>query len=82
MLDKDDFKHIPSILWKSGVRFVLVEALPGSKIDGVCVWIGDQPVIGMTLRLDRPDNFCFVLRHECEHILREDGKEITFAPVE
>jgi HTH-type transcriptional regulator/antitoxin HigA len=82
MLDKDDFRHIPSILWKCGVRFVLVEALPASKIDGVCVWIGDQPVVGMTLRLDRPDNFCFVLRHECEHILREDGKEITFAPVD
>jgi HTH-type transcriptional regulator / antitoxin HigA len=82
MLDKDDLRNIPSILWKCGVRFVLVEALPGSKIDGVCVWLGDQPVIGMTLRLDRPDNFCFVLRHECEHVLREDGKEITFAPVD
>jgi HTH-type transcriptional regulator/antitoxin HigA len=82
MLDKEDFRHIPSILWKCGIRFVLVEALPGSKIDGVCVWIDDQPVIGMTMRLDRPDNFCFVLRHECEHILREDGKEITFAPVD
>jgi HTH-type transcriptional regulator/antitoxin HigA len=82
MLDKDDFGHIPSILWKCGIRFVLVEALPGSKIDGVCVWIDDQPVIGMTLRLDRPDNFCFVLRHECEHVLREDGKENMFAPVD
>jgi HTH-type transcriptional regulator/antitoxin HigA len=82
MLDKNDFRNIPSILQKCGVRFVLVEALPGSKIDGVCAWIGDQPVIGMTLRLDRPDNFCFVLRHECEHVLREDGKGITFAPVD
>ena len=82
MLDNDDLTHIPSILRKCGVRFVLVEALPGSKIDGVCVWIDDQPVIGMTLRLDRPDNFCFVLRHECEHVLREDGKAITFAPVD
>jgi HTH-type transcriptional regulator/antitoxin HigA len=82
MLDKDDFRHIPSILRKCGVRFVLVEALPGSKIDGVCVWLGDQPVIGMTLRLDRPDNFCFVLRHECEHVLREDGRELMFAPVD
>jgi HTH-type transcriptional regulator/antitoxin HigA len=82
MLDKDDFRRIPFILWKCGVRFVLVEALPGSKIDGVCVWIDDQPVIGMTLRLDRPDNFAFVLRHECEHILRGDGREISFAPVD
>tara|TARA_R110000824_G_scaffold118960_14_gene271985 strand:+ start:100320 stop:101465 length:1146 start_codon:yes stop_codon:yes gene_type:complete len=82
MLDKDDFIHIPSILQKCGVRFVLVESLPGSKIDGVCVWIDGQPVIGMTLRLDRPDNFCFVLRHEIEHVLQQDGKDATFAPVD
>lgn len=82
MLDTNDLIHIPAILKKCGVRFVLVEALPGSKIDGVCVWLGGQPVIGMTLRLDRPDNFCFVLRHEIEHILRGDGKEASFAPVD
>ena len=27
----------------------------------------------MTLRLDRIDNFWFVLRHEIEHVLRRDG---------
>ena len=82
MMDKDDFGKIPEILHKCGVRFVIVEALPGSKIDGVCLWLNDQPVIGLTLRLDRPDNFCFVLRHEIEHVLRGDGKEETFAPVD
>ena len=82
MLDKEDFAGIPQILWKCGVRFILVEALPGSKIDGVCVWLNDQPVIGVTLRLDRPDNFCFVLRHEMEHIFREDGMEMSFSPVD
>lgn len=82
MLDSEDFRHIPNILKKCGVRFVLVEALPGSKIEGVCVWLDGQPVIGMTLRLDRPDNFCFVLRHELEHVLRGDGKEETFTPVD
>lgn len=82
MLIKDDLIHIPGILHKCGVRFVIVEHLPGSKIDGVCVWLGGQPVIGLTLRLDRLDNFCFVLRHEIEHILNGDGKDETFAPVD
>jgi HTH-type transcriptional regulator/antitoxin HigA len=82
MLDKDDLIHIPTILMECGIRFVLVEALPGSKIDGVCVWLDDQPAIGMTTRLDRLDNFCFVLRHEIEHVLREHGKEATFTPVD
>jgi HTH-type transcriptional regulator/antitoxin HigA len=29
----------------------------------------------MTLRFDRIDNFWFVLRHEIEHVLREDGRQ-------
>lgn len=82
MQDKDDLIQIPAILRDCGVRFALVEALPGSKIDGVCVWIDDQPAIGMTTRLDRLDNFCFVLRHECEHVLRGHGREATFMPVD
>ncbi|OXE36456.1 MAG: XRE family transcriptional regulator [Phenylobacterium zucineum] len=82
MMDKDDFGKIPEILHRCGVRFVIVEGLPGSKIDGVCLWIEGQPVIGVTLRLDRPDNFCFVLRHEIEHIIRGDGREESFAPVD
>lgn len=57
-----------------GVRVVLVEALPGSKIDGVCTWLADdEPVIGLSTLHDRLDNFWFVLRHEIEHVLRKDG---------
>jgi HTH-type transcriptional regulator / antitoxin HigA len=82
LLDKDDLIRIPEILRKCGVRFALVEALPGSKIDGVCVWLDGQPAIGMTTRLDRLDNFAFVLRHEIEHVLRGDGKDASFSPVD
>lgn len=74
MFDADDFSAIPDLLLRCGVRVVFVQPLPGSKLDGVCTWIGDQPVIGLSLRLDRPDNLCFVLRHEIEHVLQEDGK--------
>jgi HTH-type transcriptional regulator/antitoxin HigA len=82
MLDADDFGEIPNLLWRSGVRVVFVQPLPGSKIDGVCTWIADQPVIGLSLRLDRPDNLCFVLRHEIEHVLQEDGKVATYSHVD
>lgn len=71
----EQMRHIPALLEESGVRFVLVEHLLSSKIDGVCFWIGDSPVIGMTLRYDRIDNFWFVLRHEIEHVLNGDGKD-------
>lgn len=75
MQDKDDLAAIPMLLWNSGVRFVVVEALAGSKIDGVCTWLDDtKPVIGISNRLNRMDNLCFVLRHEIEHVLRRDGR--------
>jgi len=81
-IDLDDLERIPDILNKCGVKLVLVEHLPGSKIDGVCLWDGDTPVIGLTNRLDRLDNLCFVLRHEIEHVLRGDGREAEFSEID
>ena len=82
MNDKEDLSEIPHILWKCGVRFAVVEPLCGSKIDGVCTWLDEQPVIGMSTRLNRPDNLCFVIRHEIEHILQEDGKQTCYSHVD
>ena len=67
--------RVPRIMQECGVRLVVVENLPGGKIDGVCFWTaGDaSPVIGLSLRFDRIDNFWFVLRHEIEHVMRRDG---------
>lgn len=74
----EEIRHVPKILNEAGVRLVVVEALPGSKIDGACLWLSDtQPVIALSARLDRIDNFWFVLRHEIEHLLREHGKEAS-----
>jgi HTH-type transcriptional regulator/antitoxin HigA len=73
--DADGLRHVPGLLGDAGVRFVVVEGLPGSEIDGVCFWLGQNaPVIGMSLRFDRIDNFWFVLRHECAHVLHEHGR--------
>lgn len=71
----EEARHVPRILQECGIRFVIVEALKSSKIDGVCLWLDDNsPVIGMTIRFDRMDNFWFVLRHELEHVLQGHGK--------
>ncbi|MFX8692489.1 hypothetical protein ABTM44_18400, partial [Acinetobacter baumannii] len=70
----EETRNVPRLLQEAGVRFVIVEGLPGSKIDGVCFWLDDKsPVIGMSLRFDRIDNFWFVLRHECAHVLHGHG---------
>lgn len=68
-------RKVPRILQDAGVRFVIVESLPAAKIDGVCFWLNDHsPVIGLSIRHDRIDNFWFVLRHEIEHVLQGHGR--------
>lgn len=76
LIAPEEIRQVPTILADAGVRFVVVEFLKGAKIDGAAFWIENTPVIAMTLRFDRIDNFWFVLRHEIEHILRRDGTMI------
>jgi len=72
----EEARHVVKILNSCGVRFIVVEAFPGSKIDGACFWLSaTKPVIVMSLRLDRIDNYWFVLRHEIEHVIQGDGKD-------
>jgi HTH-type transcriptional regulator/antitoxin HigA len=76
--EPNNLRQVPGILSEAGVRFLVVEALSRSKIDGVCLWIDpNNPVIGITMRYDRVDNFWFVLRHEIEHVLRGDGRDFA-----
>lgn len=72
----DEISRVPRILMECGIRFILVEKLPNADIDGVCFWLDEHsPVIGMSTRRDKIDNFWFVLRHECEHVLQGHGRE-------
>lgn len=71
----EETRYVAKYLHDAGVRFVVVEGLPGGRIDGVCFWLDPHsPVIGMSLRFDRIDNFWFVLRHEIAHVLHGHGK--------
>jgi HTH-type transcriptional regulator/antitoxin HigA len=79
LLSPEEIRHIPRILADCGVRFIVVEPMPSSKIDGVCLWLEgrpDSPVIAMTLRYDRIDNFWFVFRHEADHVLNRHGLRV------
>lgn len=75
-IEPEEARQVPRILSECGVRLIFVESLPAAKIDGVCFWLDkSSPVIGMSLRFDRIDNFWFVLRHEIEHVLRKHGRD-------
>ena len=74
-LAAEEVRKVPRLLAECGIRFVLIEALPSTKMDGACFWLGEgAPVIAMSMRHDRIDNFWFVLRHELEHVLCGHGQ--------
>ena len=79
----EEARQVPRILAECGIRFVIVETLAAAKIDGVCFWLDDvSPVIGLSMRFDRIDNFWFVLRHELEHVLRLHGRSAVMLDAE
>ena len=83
LLSPQEVRKVPRILMEGGIRFVIVESLSTAKIDGVCLWLDDErPVIAMSLRHDRIDNFWFVLRHELEHVLRLNGQSAIMLDTE
>jgi len=70
-----DIRTIPKILSESGIKLIIIEPLPQSKIDGVTFWVNDSPVIALSLRYDRIDWFWHTLAHELAgHVKNGDGK--------
>ncbi|MGF6311907.1 HTH-type transcriptional regulator/antitoxin HigA [Bradyrhizobium sp. i1.8.4] len=61
--------QIVAALHRMGVVLVILEHLPGTFLDGAAMCRSDGvPVIALTLRHDRLDNFWFTLLHEFAHV--------------
>ena len=74
--DPEETRHIPRVLSEAGIRFLIVESLPHTKIDGACFWLDiDSPVIALSLRYDRIDWFWHTLIHEVAHVKNRDGTD-------
>lgn len=55
-------------LAEKGIALVMLPVLPHTKLDGAAMLDSNgAPVVGMTLRQDRIDNFWFTLMHELVH---------------
>jgi HTH-type transcriptional regulator/antitoxin HigA len=81
-LDGEDLKHLVKLsafdegpdlarkfLQKNGIAFVILKNLPHTYLDGACFKSpAGRPIIGITLRHDRLDNFWFTLFHELGHL--------------
>jgi HTH-type transcriptional regulator/antitoxin HigA len=67
-------QHIPKLMAEYGIRFVVVQHLTGTKIDGAAFWLNEQsPVIALSLRYDRVNHFWHTLSHEIAHIDHHDA---------
>ncbi len=73
-------------LKEHGIVLVIGDHLPKTRVDGVTILKDkSKPIIGLSLRFDRVDNFWFTLLHELAHIalhLNREGAEIIFDELE
>lgn len=64
---------VPDLLSNYGIRFVIVEPLKTTRIDGAAFWLAkDSPAIAMSIRFDNVGSFWFTLLHELAHIKHKD----------
>lgn len=67
-------RKMARLLADMGIRLVIVEPLPRTRIDGASFWLDKHsPVIALSLRYDRIDSFWHTLGHELSHIRHGDG---------
>ena len=73
----EETRKVPRILAEMGIRFVVVEPLPHTKVDGVAFWLDpSSPVIALSIRFDRIDSFWHTLGHELSHIRHRDDPAV------
>lgn len=64
-------------LGKRGISLVIEPHLAGTYLDGAAVLVQKgRPVIGLTIRHDRIDNFWFCLMHELAHVVLHLNEEM------
>ncbi len=73
-------KLAQEFLAMKGIMLVAERELPGMKLDGAVIRDDDgTPVVGLTLRHDRLDNFWFTLMHELAHLLKHfNNQSVAF----
>lgn len=80
--DAEEIRRAPAILAEHGIRFLVIEPLARTRIDGACLWIDNAPVIALSMRYDRIDAFWFTLIHELVHADKKDGLQGSNTPLD
>jgi len=92
VIDKDFLKSLVQLSWsefgprlaveyleKHGICVVIEPALKGTSVDGAALKdLDGRPIVALSLRLDRLDNFWFTLLHEVIHVWKHIELDQTF----
>ncbi len=66
---EQEVRRVPRVMAEFGIRFMVIEHLPKTHIDGAAFWLDhDSPAVAVSIRLDRIDSFWFTLFHELGHV--------------
>ncbi|WP_125610519.1 helix-turn-helix transcriptional regulator [Specibacter cremeus] len=75
--DPADYQHqVTERLRSVGVAVVFVPEVPGCRAHGVTRWIKNHPVIQLSGRGKRDDEFWFSLMHEVHHVLEDPHEDL------
>jgi HTH-type transcriptional regulator / antitoxin HigA len=65
---------VQQLLQEAGIAMIIERQLPQTHLDGAAMWHPKGfPLVALTLRYDRLDNFWFTLFHELGHIKKHLG---------
>lgn len=64
----------------SGISLVIEKHFKKTYLDGAAMLDGETPVVALTLRHDRLDNFWFALMHELIHVQKHLNQSTSFIP--
>jgi HTH-type transcriptional regulator/antitoxin HigA len=66
----DGPKKAVEYLSSKGIKLVIEPHFAHTKLDGAAILQSGVPIVALTLRYDRTDNFWFTLLHECAHVIK------------
>jgi HTH-type transcriptional regulator/antitoxin HigA len=74
----DGPRHAREYLERVGISLIVEAHLPETYLDGAAILVRpDRPILALTIRHDRLDNFWFVLMHEIVHIWRHLSEDLS-----
>jgi HTH-type transcriptional regulator / antitoxin HigA len=68
--------QLPKLCAQAGVVLVFVPPMPGTHVSGVARWLGERPLVQLSLLGKFNDMFWFSFFHEIAHILKHPKRSV------